>query len=225
MWLRGYYLCSVMSIAKAYIIDLDGTILDSCNEILAAKLEVLESMGIDAPDPDYLASMNGMRLEDTFILSTGIDEPAIQREAIALYHPAFLDLTLKSLRLFPGVVETLVKLRRRGASIGIMSMRRPEELDIVVGRAGLDQLVDAWVSEYSVPRPKPAPDMIHHLMDRFGVKPDETIVVGDTVYDLEMARDCGARAVGFTLGAQTARMLSTRAPHAIIDNFTALLDL
>ena len=219
------YLCSAMSIAKAYIIDLDGTILDSCKEILAAKLEVLETMGIDVPDLDYLASMSGMRLEDTFVLSTGIDDPAIQREAIALYHPAFLDLTLKSLRLFPGVVETLVKLRREGAAIGIMSMRRPEDLEIIVGRAGLDRIADAWVSEYSVPRPKPAPDMILHLMGRFGVEADETVVVGDTVYDLEMARDCGARAVGFTLGAQTARMLATRAPHALIDNFTALLSL
>lgn len=214
-----------MAIAKAYIFDLDGTLIDSCGDILASKLRVLDSMGIECPDTEHLGSMNGMRLEDTFILSTGINDAAIQREAIALYHPYFLEATLSSLRLFPGVVETLVALRRGGAKIGITSMRLARDLDVIVRAAGFDRLVDAWISEYAVSNPKPAPDMLLYLMKLFDVAPEDTILVGDTVYDLEMARYASVRAIGFSLGAQSARMLATRRPYAIVDNFPAILDL
>ena len=214
-----------MKPAKAYIIDLDGTILDSCGDILGTKLTVLDTMNIPLPDIDHLASMNGMRLEDTFILSTGIDDPAIQREAVSLYHPLFLKSTLKNLKIFAGATETLATLRKRGAKIGIVSMRRAAELDTIVRASGLDKFADAWVSEYAVDRPKPAPDMVIHLMKMFDVDPADTVVVGDTIYDLEMASSCGARAVGFTLGAQSARMLGTRRPEALIDDFQDLLNI
>lgn len=214
-----------MSIAKAYIFDLDGTLLDSCEQIVNAKLKVLEAMNIDAPDRDHLSSMNGMAIEDTFILSTGIEDIAVRNEACRMYHPLFLKLTEENLRLFPDVIPTLRALRAGGALVGVTSMRLPEHLDTIMRLSGLADEVDGWISEVEAGAAKPSPAMVNRLLDKFGVHPADTVIVGDTVYDLEMASYAGCRAVGFTLGAQSARMLSTRAPQALIDNFSALLTL
>ena len=212
-----------MKPAAAYIFDFDGTIADTCKLIVDTKLEVCDMMGITRPDEDFLGSMTGMSVEDTFVLATGIDDVATRREAVGLYHPLFLKKTLAAMRLFPGATETLGELHRRGAKIGVMSMRLPADLDALIHAAGLDKLVDAWIAESEAGRPKPAPDMILNLADRLGVDPADTIVVGDTIYDLEMAANSGARAVGVTFGAQSERILRRYNPEALITSLAALL--
>lgn len=212
-----------MKPAAAYIFDFDGTLADSCKHSVNAKLEVCDMMGLPRPDEDFLTSMTGMGVEDTFVLATGIEDVATRREAIDLYHPLFLKRTLADMRLFPGAMETLRELRRRGAKIGVISMRRPADLDALIHAGGLDKLVDAWITETEAGRPKPAPDMIRNLTDRFGIDPADAIVIGDTIYDLELAKNSGARAIGVTFGAQSERILRRYNPETLITSLSELL--
>ena len=211
-----------MSTNTAFIFDLDGTVADTCDFIVKAKLHVLESLGIPIPDIEHLRSLNGMKLEDTFALATGIDDLAIQREAIMMYHPTFLRMSVEEGRLFPGALEVLTDLRLRGIKIGITSMRMGDDLDRIMRHFHLDQVADAWISEDRAGAPKPSPAMIDCLMKRLGASPETTYVVGDTIYDLEMAENAGAHKLGVSFGAQSARMLSLREPEIIADNFAQI---
>lgn len=213
-----------MKPAAAYIFDFDGTLADTCKYIVDTKLEVCDIMGIPRPDVEFLSSMNGMCVEDTFVLATGIDDVATRREAVNLYHPLFLKKTLADLRLFPHAIETLAELRRRGAKIGVMSMRLPSDLDTLIHACGLDSHIDAWITETEAGRPKPAPEMILNLTDRFRTDVSDTIVIGDTIYDLEIATNSGARAVGVTFGAQSERIMSRYHPEMLISSLSDLLD-
>ncbi len=212
-----------MKTAAAYIFDFDGTLADTSDLMVESKMDVCQQMGIPKPDEDLIRAMGGMNVEDTFVLATGIDDVAIRREAVEWYNALFLERTLADLRLFPETLATLTELRSRGAKIGVMSLRLPADLDKLMRSTGLDRYVDAWIAEKEVRRPKPAPDMILNLTERFGVKPDQTYVVGDTIYDLEIAANAGAGAVGVTFGVQTASFLERQNPVAIISSLSELL--
>lgn len=180
-------------------------------------------IGVEDFDPDHIASMSGMRLEDTFIIATGIDDPSVQREAVEMYHPLYHNLTLAHSSLFPGVIDTLRTLRARGSRIGVMTVRKSADFQELLDHFGLTPLIDAWAADDMVSRRKPAPDIVNHLMERLGASPESTFVVGDTIYDIEVARNTSTQSIAVTYGAQNGRLLKMRRPYALIDSFPELL--
>ncbi len=72
--------------------------------------------------------------------------------------------------------------------------------------------------------PKPHPDMLLTLMDRCGVAPEQTLMIGDTTHDLELARNAGARALAVTYGAHTPAGLAGLSPLATLASICELAE-
>lgn len=208
-----------------YIFDFDGTLADTTNLIADSQMEVLQSLGVDSVDREDLWAMNGMRLDVSFSLITGETDPVIQSEAVEHYHRVAFRRTLKEGKLFDGAIETLRELKRRGHKIGIMTMRRREGFDRILKQTGLSELTDAFVCDSDVAHSKPATDMVDVLMDSLGAAPEDTIIVGDTSFDIEMANNCGAAGVAYTGGGHTRKVLELQQPHAIISSIRELLEV
>lgn len=174
---------------KAVIFDLDGTITKPYFDFDAIR----EEIGIDCQGGPILEAMEKM-----------MPEQRQRAEAILHYHE---EKAVVESSLNPGARETLEGLRRRGISIGILTRNRKCNVHAVAERHHL--FFDAVVGREDGPV-KPHAFGVLHLCDRFDVRPQETMLVGDYLFDLLCARAAGAIPVLIANHERAAEF----APHA-----------
>ena len=208
---------------KLIIFDWDGTLADTTNPIIATFQQSFRDCGLSAPEADAVRGLIGYNLP-TIIRHLAPDVSEHQREElIETYAVHYLNPNNHNMKLFDSAVPCLNTLKAQGYWLSVATGK---------GRTGLDQsiaqtdtagfwLVTTCASEQPS---KPAPDMVFKLCDELGLEPSETLVVGDTTHDLEMAANAGAPAVAVTTGAHTTEQLR-RAPHlAILNDLSELPD-
>ncbi len=124
--------------------------------------------------------------------------------------------------LFAGAREMLDELDARGFLLAIATGKSRVGLTRALQQQGLShRFVASRCADEGFP--KPHPDMLLTLMDRCGVGPDETLMIGDTTHDLELARNAGASALAVTYGAHTSAGLAGHAPLATLASIAELL--
>jgi phosphoglycolate phosphatase len=127
-------------------------------------------------------------------------------------------------QLFPGARDALTALSRQGATLAVATGKGRVGLDRELAETGLGALMVATrcVDECAS---KPAPDMLEQLMECVGHARDETLMVGDSEYDLLMALNAGTASVGVAGGAHAHERLARHAPLAVIASVAELPDL
>ena len=159
---------------RAVIFDLDGTITQPYFDFGAIR----EEIGIGRDEGPVLEAMEQMTAEQR------------QRaEGILHYHE---EKALAASTLNPGARETLAELRRRCLPIGILTRNRKCNAEAIAAKHGLQ--FDSIVGREDGPV-KPDAYGVLHLCRQFEVNPDETLLVGDYLHDLQCARAAGATAV------------------------------
>ena len=208
----------------AIIFDFDGTLADTRRGILATAQEVLRRMGLPPADETAMAATIGLPLIENFTRGVGMSEEDAQR-AVTIYRAIFEAVGVPVIDLFPGVEETLRTLAERGVPMAVASSRGQHSLEMLMQKTGLAQYIplEHLFGVETAARPKPAPDMVYVILGRLGAKPEETLVVGDTTFDLEMGRNAGCYTCGVSYGNQTAEQLATASPNYIIDDLRKLL--
>lgn len=207
---------------KAIVIDFDATLADTADQILLAKMTALDTVCVDRPDPEDLATFSGMNIRNSFILTSNIPSDLILDEVVELYHNILASLSIDRLLLFDGAVEFLKLLKSRGIKTGVSSLRRNADLTSVIRHHSLDRLIDSWIGDDAVENPKPAPDMVLTLIEQFGVEPEETIVIGDTLDDIDMGQLAGCPTIAFTAGVQSESVLRIGNPDMTVASFHEL---
>jgi len=207
---------------RAVLFDFDGTLADTCAQILEAKIIALKELGFPNPDHDTLSLFSGLSLREGFIIAANVTNEAIINELSSIYHDNFTHLALKCPNLMEGTHDTLMSLRKRKIKTAVMSLRRDTDLKRVIEAWNLTSLFDATAGEDLVANAKPAPDLIFYIATKLKVTPQEILVVGDTIYDIEMGHSAGSPTLAFTGGAQTERILASAVPDAIIDRISQI---
>ena len=118
--------------------------------------------------------------------------------------------------------DTLQYLYDKGYMLGIATSRSRRTLEYLLRKMEIAQYFTHMTSVESTPNHKPAPDLALMLLDMFGIKGDEALVVGDTIYDLQMGRNAGCHICGVTLGNHSAEQLRSQNPDYIVGSFDAL---
>ncbi|MEL6343236.1 MAG: HAD-IA family hydrolase [Myxococcota bacterium] len=194
------------------VFDLDGTISDSRDAILATFRHVARDNGLPTPDADAVVSMIGLSLETMFPrLYPNVSDPG---QLAADYRARYRVHDAEHTRLFDGAVETLDRLRARGLRLAIATSKRQDGARHTVGRLGIADRFDLVAGDVPERPGKPHPAMLQFVLSELGVTPEAAVMIGDTSYDLEMARRAGVRPVGVAWGAHGAERLSERAPVA-----------
>jgi phosphoglycolate phosphatase len=127
-------------------------------------------------------------------------------------------------RLFEGAMDTLQGLRSRGIELAVATGKSRKGLNRVLAELELASFFEATRCADET-RSKPHPLMLHEIMSDRGKSADEVVVIGDSEYDLAMAREAGVRSVGVSFGVHDKERLSAFEPQAIIDELPQLLDL
>jgi len=208
----------------AIIFDFDGTLADTVHGILATAQETLRRMGRGPADEAALAATIGLPLRCNFTQGVGLSEEEAD-QAVAIYRDIFDTVAPPLVSSFPGVEETLRTLHERGIPMAVATSRGRHSLLMLMQQLGLDAYIppEHCFAVDSVARPKPAPDMVYLILAKLGVRPEETLVVGDTTFDIEMGRNAGCHTCGVSYGNQSADTLAGASPDYIIDDLRKLL--
>ena len=207
---------------KLIIFDFDGTIADTNEGIIATEQETLRQLGLPPGAPEKMKLGIGLPLREAMRLGMGIKDEGTLDKAEATYRKLFDEIAMNHIRLFPGVMEFLEKCREKGILCTIATSRSERTLRMILKDHGIeDQFCLRLTASDSLPT-KPEPAMVLETMKRLGVSPAETLVVGDTTFDLEMGRRAGARTCAVTYGNHPRPMLLSATPDLLVDN---LLDI
>ena len=210
---------------KLAIFDVDGTLVDSQAMIAASLTAAFRAEGIAVPERSRMLSIVGLSLVDaTAALTPGEDHTTHERLAAA-YKRAFWEHRSRGEHtetLFPGAEELLVKLRARGdVALGIATGKSRRGVAHLIEKHGWDGWFATIQTSDDHPS-KPHPSMIATALSETATAATKTIMIGDTSYDIEMARAAGVRAAGVSWGNHAAAELTKAGAHTISHDFNEL---
>lgn len=204
---------------RLVLFDVDGTLVDSRWSIVAAMTAGYEAVGLVPPEPEAVRRIVGLSLDEALeAMSPGLD--LRQREEVArAYCHAYLALgRSRELRepLYDGVLGALDALENAGVLLGVATGKSRAGLDAVLERHGLTRrFVTLQTADQG--RGKPHPDMVLRALEETGADAAAAVVVGDTSYDMLMARSARTGALGVTWGFHPAEELAEAGAHAIVE--------
>jgi phosphoglycolate phosphatase-like HAD superfamily hydrolase len=185
---------------RAVLLDVDGTLIDSNDAHARAWVDVGAELGYDIRFEE-VRPLIGMGGDKVLPRLTGLEEEsAAGRRVTARRGEIFLERYLPSLHAFPGARELLLRMRSAGLRRVVASSAGRDELDALLERAGLADLVDASTSSSDADASKPAPDIVEAALEQAGCGPDGAVMLGDTPYDVEAALRAGVAIVALRCG-------------------------
>lgn len=207
------------------IFDVDGTLVDSQAMIAASLTAAFRAEGLAVPERSRMMSIVGLSLVDA-MAALAPDETATAHERLAAaYKEAFWQHRAKGEHtesLFPGAEELLVKLRARDdVTLGIATGKSRRGVAHLIEKHGWDGWFATVQTSDDHPS-KPHPSMVVTALAETGLQPAAAIMIGDTSFDIEMARAAGVGAAGVAWGNHKPAELTKAGAHSIANDFNEL---
>ena len=205
------------------IFDWDGTVMDSTGRIIACMHQAGADLCLPVLEDDAVREIIGLGLPEALrTLYPGIGDRDLERmrERYAVH---FVAAEASPSRLYPGARDAGA-LRAAGLRLAVATGKSRKGLDRVWASSGLGDSFDASRCADET-HSKPHPAMVTELLTELGVAPERALVVGDTSFDLQMARDAGVDRVAVSYGAHPVDRLMNFHPLAVIDALPQLLPL
>lgn len=207
---------------KLLVFDFDGTLADTGSAILPTIAQTLAALGRTGPPGEDFIQYIGLPLAKIFELALGTRDEKLTAQAVRIYRERFPANCQTSVRLFPGVKDSLRELREAGLMLAIASSRGKASLLALADFLGITADFACIAGEEDVARPKPAPDMAEFVATRTGIPAARAMFIGDTVFDIACGKAAGMRTCGVAYGNHSgARLMDAGADH-VIDTFSAL---
>jgi len=210
---------------SAVIFDLDGTLLDTLDDLTDALNSALLKMGREKMRTrDEVRSFvgNGARMLASRALSS--EDPDLIDRCYSLFQEFYRARLICKTAPYPGIMQALCALCAKGVKLGVLS-NKPDPATRSLCAHFFGPLLTCCSGEIpGVPR-KPAPDGVLRLVSSMNVSPDETIYVGDSDVDIKTALSCGIVSVGVSWGFRPRETLVSAMAHHVIDHPYQLLDI
>jgi phosphoglycolate phosphatase len=206
------------------IFDLDGTLVDSRHNIARAVDEAAMAVGLPPPAREAIPRVIGLSLDEALarLFPTATAERLTALDQA--YRACFVRYrTAQDYEepLFDGVVAALADLETAGFALAIATGKARRGVDDILARHGLGGRFISIQTPETAPG-KPHPGMVLQAMAEAGVDRDGTAMIGDTTFDMQMARAAGVRAIGVSWGNHAPEELTTAGAHRLIDRFSDL---
>lgn len=211
---------------SAVLFDLDGTLVDSAEDLRAALNDVLWRLSLRAIEPSEIVAMIGdgvPKLIERGLAAAGGDPtqaPALLGDFLRLYEANPAQRT----RCYPTVRETLTELRRRHCRLAVVTNKPAVVTHKVLRDVGLSDLVEVVIGGDTLPQRKPHPAPLREAARQLALDIADLVMVGDNIHDIEAAHAAGILSIAVTYGYHH-RPPSTFGADCLVDRLDQLLSL
>lgn len=207
---------------QVLIFDWDGTLADSIGRIVESIHIAAHGCGLSRLDDAAVKGIIGLALPEAIgVLYPDHADDALIQEFRHRYSEHYLALEAQPSPLYPGVAESLSRFREAGYLLAVATGKGRRGLDRVLSGQGLERFFDITRCADETAS-KPDPLMIRQILAHCGVPPAQALMVGDSVFDLQMAHRAGVDSVAVAYGAQPVEVLQRCEPRAAINHFSEL---
>lgn len=204
------------------VFDWDGTLMDSTGEIVGCIQAAAVDTGLEVRSQAEIHDIIGLGLGEAMQALYPHLDPAGQQRLIDAYRDRYLDQSRPSSSLFAGADQVLRKLHEQGFLLAVATGKSRRGLERVLAQTGLGSLFHATRcadEAYS----KPHPQMLEEIMADLDTPAAQTLMIGDSELDMQMASNAGTAAVAVSYGAHSAERLAAYMPLATLKDIRDLL--
>ena len=202
------------------IFDWDGTLIDSEKSIVHCMQAALADIGAQAREPEAISNIIGLGLAEAIEALCPELNAGQRTSLVERYRYHFL--SSEPSEPFPGVVETLNTLSDQGYYLAVATGKGRMGLDKALRQTGFKQYFHVTKCADET-RSKPHPQMVLDIMEFVGVEPDKALMIGDTVYDLDMASNAGIDSAAVLYGVHGQQRLLDCGPKICLQEIQDLL--
>ena len=207
--------------ARVVVLDVDGTLMDTNYLHTEAWARAFEKVGHRVPRVKLHREVGkgaGLLIHE-FV----DDEETV--EEIQNLHSEFYEGLQEHGHPLPGAKELISSLKERGYEVWFVTSAKDEELEHHMQELEAEDMIDGVVNSSAVENSKPAPDIFEETLRRAGAAAEETVAVGDALWDVEAAREAGIRTVAvLSGGAFNKEELEEAGAVAVYEDCAALLE-
>lgn len=184
----------------AVLFDLDGTLVDSLADLTDAVNHMRTSMGRDAIDSATVRGMVGKGSRNLVQQALNSDADELVEQGLRLFTDFNRDHIADKSRLYPGMKDALELLAERGIPMAIVSNKNEYLSRLILETLDIDRFFSNICGGDTFPERKPSPLPLLRVMDSLGYPPDKTVMVGDSINDIQAGRLAGTATIGCTWG-------------------------
>lgn len=200
---------------KLIIFDWDGTLMDSAPHIVSNMMQAIEALGLPKREPEAISELIGLGLQDAFSRLFPDLDPQQTIDLLMQYRQGYVQVPQDSSLLFEGVGETLEHLREQGYLLAVATGK---------SRAGLDRaLAQTGISDYfcmtrcaDESADKPHPQMLFDILKQLEFDQTDALMVGDTEYDMHMAKNAEMHGLGVDCGVHASTRLQDSGARVVL---------
>lgn len=211
-----------MPVFDLYLFDLDGTLVDTREDITASVNYVMSLHSRSAVEATTVVSWIGNGLDDLMKKAFQTDDVEFISQLVEEFRDHYAEHCTDASYLYEGCSDTLLSLRRSGAHLSILT-NKPQDLSVeIVRRLGILEHFDHVVGPLDADLRKPNPSNLLSLMRDVGALAQRTLMVGDSRNDILVARNAGVPSCGCTFGYYGRERLAEMGPTYLIDQLPDL---
>jgi phosphoglycolate phosphatase len=200
------------------VFDWDGTLMDSESRIVRCLQGAAADCGIAVPDDSHARRIIGLGLSEAMMVLFPDESATTHDRLVEAYRVHFLERDQTPSPLFPGVKEGLEALANRGYLMAVATGKSRRGLDRVLDETGTrHHFVATRCADEAFS--KPHPKMLLDILDMTGARAEAALMVGDTVYDMALARNARVDALAVCYGVHERDELLAHGPKACVHSF------
>ena len=213
-----------MAVINTVLLDFDGTVMDTNSVIIGSWQHTFRTIEGSERQVEEIVKTFGEPLDRTMAaLFPDMDLD----EAVSIYRSFHRDNFGEMIKLFPGVFELLKSLKGQGYKVGLVTSRLKATTMEGLEKYGIKEFFDTVVTADDTSRHKPDPEPVNIALNRLCSKPEESIMLGDTMHDVLCAKAAGVKSalVSWSLAVSEEERAGEGAPDFIIDEAEELMDI
>lgn len=207
-----------MNTYKTYIFDLDGTLLDTLNDLHASCNYALRTHGMPERSVEEVKQFvgNGVKKLMERAIPNGLDNPLFE-ETLQTFRQHYLLHNLDTTRPYPGIMEMLGKLKEQGKNIAVVSNKfYTATQDLCKHFFG--DTIQVAIGEREDIKKKPAPDTVLEALRQLQATKQDAVYVGDSDVDVETARNSGIPCISVLWGFRSKSFLLSHGATTFIES-------
>ncbi len=213
-----------MQDVKLVVFDWDGTVMDSVAKIVRSLQIAAVENGRPQPSWHEAKQIIGLSLDPAMAMLFP-DASASERQLLGdWYKKAYSEIDTTPTPLYPHAQHVFATLRHRGYQLAVATGKARRGLERMWRETGTGEFfTTSRCSDEALS--KPHPDMLQQILQEQQLERHQVVMIGDSRFDMQMARDAGVHRIGITHGVHGAADFAPFSPHAVVDDLLSLLAL